>query len=152
MNSCVLMAKIVRSPELRYTQENQLAVANMMVEFENSAPNSPPCTLKAVAWGNLATDISQQYTEGNEVIITGRLRMNLIERQEGFKEKIAELNISHIYPVGVGTMGNQDNVVAMKSYMSNNPANVSPHSDLNMETDYTPNDGNTNTDDDPIPF
>lgn len=152
MNSCVLMAKIVRSPELRYTQDNQLAVANMMVEFENSAPNSPPCTLKAVAWGNLATDINQQYTEGNEVILTGRLKMNVIERQEGYKEKIAELTISHIYPVGIGTMGNQENVVDMNSYISNNPANVSPHSESNMETDNTLNESNTNTDDDPIPF
>lgn len=62
MNSCVLMGKIVRSPQLRYTQDNQLAIAEMMVEFENISPNSPPNTLKVVAWGNLALDIEKKIT------------------------------------------------------------------------------------------
>lgn len=152
MNSCVLMAKIVRAPQLRYTQDNQLAVTDMMVEFENSAPNSPPCTLKAVAWGNLATDINQQYTEGNEVILTGRLKMNLIERQEGFKEKIAELTVSHIYPLGVGTIGSKDNVVNLNSYVSDSSSNASPTSHPNMQPDYSSNEDSSNMDDDPIPF
>ncbi|MDJ0561735.1 MAG: single-stranded DNA-binding protein, partial [Microcystis sp. M53599_WE4] len=29
MNSCILMAKIVRRPELRYTQDNQTPYAQM---------------------------------------------------------------------------------------------------------------------------
>jgi single-stranded DNA-binding protein len=133
------MAKIVRAPQLRYTQDNQLAVTDMMVEFENSAPNSPPCTLKAVAWGNLATDINQQYNEGNEVILTGRLKMNLIDRQEGFKEKIAELTISHIYPLEVGTI---------------NSRNSSSNSSDKIQDDYSSEEdnGDLDLDDDPIPF
>jgi single-stranded DNA-binding protein len=150
MNSCVLMAKIVRSPQLRYTQDNQLAVADMMVEFYNSAPNSPPCTLKAVAWGNLATDISQQYKEGNEVIISGRLRMNVIDKQEGFKEKIAELTISHIYPVG----GVGNNVVNLNAYKSVNNSYPDADSESNFEDNPRDNLGNSNSpsDIDHIPF
>ena len=30
MNSCILMAKIVRRPELRYTQDNQTPYAQML--------------------------------------------------------------------------------------------------------------------------
>lgn len=151
MNSCVLMAKIVRTPQLRYTQDNQLAVADMMIEFENSTPNSPPCTLKATAWGNLATDISQQYKEGNKVILTGRLKMNLIEKQEGYKEKIAELTISHIYPVSGETKSS--NVVNLSSYKSDNMPNTSDDSHDNFDDDYPPNDGNSNGNNmDNIPF
>ena len=115
MNSCVLMAKIVRSPQLRYTQDNQLAISEMMVEFDNAAPNTPPSTLKAIAWGNLATDVERQYNEGDQVILTGRLKMDLVERQ-GYKEKIAELTISHIYPLQGSTP--PDNVVSMNNYQS----------------------------------
>ena len=100
MNSCVLMAKIVRNPQLRYTQDNQLAVAEMMVEFDNLSPHGQPYTLKVVSWGNLATEIEQQYTEGDQVILTGRLKMDTIERPEGFKEKKAELTVSNIYSLG----------------------------------------------------
>ena len=109
------MAKIIRSPQLRYTQDNQLAVAEMMVEFESTTPNTPPCNLKAIAWGNLATDVEQKYNEGDQVIVTGRLKMDLQERQ-GYKEKVAELTISHIYPL----QGSHppSNVVNMNNYQS----------------------------------
>jgi single-strand DNA-binding protein len=97
MNSCVLMAKIIRSPELRYTQDNQTAVAQMLVEFDGQKPEDPPSTLKVVGWGNLATEISEKYTEGDRVIIEGRLSMTVFDRPEGYKEKRAELVVSHIY-------------------------------------------------------
>jgi single-stranded DNA-binding protein len=97
MNSCILMAKIIRSPELRYTQETQLAVAQMLVEFAGSRPEDPPATLKVVGWGNLASEIKEKYSEGDWVILEGRLSMNTFERPEGFKEKRAELIVSRIY-------------------------------------------------------
>jgi single-strand DNA-binding protein len=97
MNSCVLMAKIVRRPELRYTQDNQTPYAQMLVEFEGSRPEDPPATVRAVAWGNLASEVAEKYQESDRVILEGRLSMQTIERQEGFKEKRAELVISHVY-------------------------------------------------------
>ena len=116
MNSCVLMAKIVRSPQLRYTQDNQLAITEMMVEFEDSNPNNPPATLKAIAWGNLATEVEHKYHEGDRVVLTGRLKMDLVERQ-GYKEKVAELTVSHIYGLP-GSTTPPDNVVSMNTYQS----------------------------------
>ncbi len=97
MNSCVLMAKIVRRPELRYTQDNQTPYTQMLVEFEGSRPEDPPATLRAVAWGNLASEVAESYNENDRVILEGRLSMQTIDRPEGFKEKRAELVISHLY-------------------------------------------------------
>ncbi|HIK37949.1 MAG: single-stranded DNA-binding protein [Geminocystis sp.] len=98
MNSCILAGKIVSTPQLRYTPDNQMAITEMMLEFDNPIPNNPPCLLKVVAWGNLAVDIEKQYHEGNEVIVQGRLRMDTIERN-GYKEKVASMILSHIYPL-----------------------------------------------------
>jgi single-stranded DNA-binding protein len=93
------MAKIVASPQLRYTQDGQLAVTEMMVQFDNLSPNGPPSTLKVISWGNLATEVQEKYTVGDRVILSGRLKMDTIERQEGFKEKRAELTVSSIFPL-----------------------------------------------------
>ncbi|GBE95350.1 single-stranded DNA-binding protein [Nostoc cycadae] len=103
MNSCVLMADIIQEPQLRYTADN-LAVTEMLVQFANSQrPEDPPATLKVVSWGNLATDVQQNYHQGDRVIIEGRLGMVTFERRnEGFKEKRAELTIQRIHPVGTG--------------------------------------------------
>ena len=100
MNTCILMAKIVRNPELRYTQDTQIPFAQMLVEFEGSRPEDPPSTLKVVGWGEkLANEIKENYTEGDNLIIEGRLSMNMIDRPEGFKEKRAELRASRVYQV-----------------------------------------------------
>ena len=101
MNSCILMAEIVQDPQLRYTTD-QTALAEMLVEFPGLRAEDPPATLKVVGWGNLAQEIQQQYHQGDRVIIEGRLSMNTVERQEGFKEKRAELTVQRIHPLGAG--------------------------------------------------
>ena len=99
MNSCVLMAQVVKGPELRYTQENQTPLAQMLVQFSGQRPEDVPATLKVVGWGNLAGEMQENYLEGDRVIIQGRLSTNRIDRPEGFKETRAELIASRIYKI-----------------------------------------------------
>ncbi|MGK7933950.1 MAG: single-stranded DNA-binding protein [Microcystaceae cyanobacterium] len=121
MNNCVLAAKVVRNPQLRYTQDNQTPVAEMLVEFEGLGTNDPPATLKVVGWGNLATRFPEEYSEGDMLLIEGRLSMRVIERPEGYKEKKAELVASRIHPFNSSDMtpAASDNVVEMGSYKQN---------------------------------
>lgn len=100
MNSCVLMAKIVRDPELRSTQD-QVSVSSMLVEFPSTREEEAPGTLKVEGWGNLAEEMKNSYGVGDQIIIEGRLSMNLIER-DGYKEKRATLVASRIYPLSKG--------------------------------------------------
>lgn len=102
MNSCVLMAEIIKDPELRYTSENQTPIAEILVQFASLRTEDPPATLKVVGWGNLALDIKENYHKGDRVIIEGRLGMNTVERQ-GFKEKRAELTAARIHRSGLDT-------------------------------------------------
>ncbi|MUL35254.1 single-stranded DNA-binding protein [Gloeocapsopsis dulcis] len=98
MNSCILMAEIVQAPQLRYTSDN-MALAEMLIQFPGLRAEDSPATLKAVGWGNLAQEIEQHYQQGDRVIIEGRLTMNTFERSEGFKEKRAELTVQRIHAV-----------------------------------------------------
>ena len=97
MNSCILMATIIGNPELRYTQDNQTPVTQMLVEFQGGKPEDPLSTLKVVGWGNLATEIQESYTIGDRVVIEGRLKIDTIDRPEGFKEKRTELIAGRIH-------------------------------------------------------
>ena len=98
MNSCILMAEIVQEPQLRYTTD-QIALAEMLVQFPGLRTEDPPATLKVVGWGNLAQEIQQQYHQGDHVIIEGRLSMNTVDRSEGFKEKRAELTVQRMHSI-----------------------------------------------------
>lgn len=97
MNSCVLMAEITKAPQLRYTQDGQTAISEMWVQFPPIRSGDPMETLKVLGWGNLAQQMQDQFHEGDQVIVEGRLSMNTIERPEGFKEKQAELTAARIH-------------------------------------------------------
>ncbi|MBE9174227.1 single-stranded DNA-binding protein [Synechocystis salina LEGE 06155] len=104
MNSFVLMATVIREPELRFTKENQTPVCEFLVEFPGIKDDSPKESLKVVGWGNLANTIKETYHPGDRLIIEGRLGINTVERQEGFKEKRAELTASRISLVDSGNV------------------------------------------------
>jgi len=103
MNSCILMAEITQDPQLRYTSDNQTAVAEMVVQFAGLRDDEPMATMKVVGWGNLAQEIQERYHQGDRVIIEGRIGMNTVERQEGFKEKRAEMTAQRIHLLDAGT-------------------------------------------------
>jgi single-stranded DNA-binding protein len=170
MNSCILMATIISNPELRYTQENQTAIAQMLVEFQGGKPEDPPSTLKVVGWGNLATEIQQSYTIGDRIVIEGRLKMDTIDRPEGFKEKRAELVAGRIHrlegsatvsgsvatpkPTAIATP-EPKNVVNLENYKASaKPAPVQTQPEPQDEWSYpsTPAPTISDSDLDEIPF
>ncbi|MGB7414759.1 MAG: single-stranded DNA-binding protein, partial [Thermosynechococcaceae cyanobacterium] len=104
MNSCVLMAEIIKAPELRYTQDGQTAIAEMTVQFPAIRAEDPMETVKVVSWGNMAQQVQEQYKQGDQIVIEGRLTVNSIDRPEGFKEKVAELTASRIHPMSMGAV------------------------------------------------
>jgi single-stranded DNA-binding protein len=93
------MAEVTQDPQLRYTPDNQTPVAEMWVQFPGLRDDDPPSKLKVVGWGNLAQEIQERYHQGDRIIVEGRLNMNTIDRQEGFKEKRAELTAQRIHLV-----------------------------------------------------
>ncbi len=158
MNSCVLMAKVISSPQLRYTSDTQTEIAQMLVEFEGRRKEDPPCTLKVVAWRDLATQMKESCTEGDRLIIEGRLSMKTFERKEGFKEKRGELVVSHFYPLdGVsptsGESSKVDNVVSFDSAKGSYKTESSyDDSDYDLDESEKVTTTPTTNGDDPIPF
>ena len=95
------MAEIIKNPELRYTADNQMAVADMFVQFDPPPGNRPDDrhpTIEVIGWGNLATELKENYKQGDRIAIEGRLEMNTIEK-DGYKEKRAKLVASRLYHV-----------------------------------------------------
>ncbi|NEQ37696.1 MAG: single-stranded DNA-binding protein [Okeania sp. SIO3I5] len=168
MNSCILMVQITKDPELRYTADAQLPVAEMIVEFANIGVDNKPAVLKVVAWRDLAQQINEKYHEGDFIIVEGRLNINTIERPEGFKEKRAELTASRIYPISPEAMNLDENQISTNSSSNRSVTQQQPQeekhsnvvdlksrrsSTVNQEsTANLPEDELPGDDSDPIPF
>ena len=125
MNHCLLEVKVKQTPTIRYTQDNQTAVAEMEVSFEGLRPDDKEGSLKVIGWGNLAQELQNNVQIGQRLILEGRLRMNTVPRQDGTKEKKAEFTLSKYHSVSKST--NQDIQSSVSPQKSNN-APIEQHS------------------------
>ena len=48
MNHCVLEVEVIQAPTVRYTQENQMPIAEVEVRFDALRPNDLPGELKKI--------------------------------------------------------------------------------------------------------
>lgn len=97
MNHCLLEVEVLEAPQVRYTQDNQTPVAELVAGFEGLRAEDPPGRIKVVGWGNLATDLQNRVQVGQRWVLEGRLRMNTVTRQDGVKEKRAELTLARLH-------------------------------------------------------
>jgi single-stranded DNA-binding protein len=100
VNHCVLEVDVLEAPQVRYTQDNQTPVAEMLVQIDGLRPDDPPGQLKVVGWGNLAQDLQNRVQPGQRLVLEGRLRMSTVTRQDGVKEKRAEFTLARLHPLG----------------------------------------------------
>jgi single-strand DNA-binding protein len=102
VNHCLLEVDVLEAPQVRYTQDNQTPVAEMLVQVEGLRPDDPPGQLKVVGWGNLAQDLQNRVQPGQRLVLEGRLRMNTVTRNDGVKEKRVEFTLARLHPLAAG--------------------------------------------------
>ena len=99
MNHCLIQAVINSAPQMRYTKENQTAIAEMIVNFKGLRSDDPTRELKILGWGNIAQEMVSELKEGQNIVVEGRLKMNSVTRKDGTKEKQPELTASKIHQI-----------------------------------------------------
>ncbi|MFM7087603.1 MAG: single-stranded DNA-binding protein [Cyanobium sp.] len=100
MNHCLLEVEVIEAPQIRYTQDNQTPIAEMLVKVDGLRPDDPPGQLKVVGWGNLAQDLQNRVQSGQRLVLEGRMRINSVARPDGVREKKAELTLARLHPLG----------------------------------------------------
>ncbi len=98
MNSVVLMGEVFSDPELRFTADN-LAIATLLIEFPGLRDTDPKARVRVSVFGEKAQSLPTEISKGQQVIVEGQLRMNVLER-DGRNEKRAEINARRVYPTG----------------------------------------------------
>jgi single-stranded DNA-binding protein len=99
----LLEVEVLEAPQVRYTQDNQTPVAEMVVRFDGLRPDDPPGQLKVVGWGNLAQDLQNRIQPGQRLMLEGRMRISTVTRQDGMKEKKAEFTLARLHPLPSGS-------------------------------------------------
>lgn len=94
LNTVVLIGRLVREPELRYTPSG-VAVGNMTIAvdrpFTNQQGEREADFIDVVLWRRLAETCASHLGKGRLVAVEGRLQVRSYENQEGQRRRVAEV-------------------------------------------------------------
>jgi single-strand DNA-binding protein len=94
VNHIVLIGRLTRDPELRYTP-NGVAVTHFTVavdrRFTNQAGERETDFIPIVTWQKLAENCANHLRKGRLVAVEGRLQIRSYEAQDGQRRRVAEV-------------------------------------------------------------
>ena len=98
MNSAILTGRLVRDPELRYTQTGNAVVSfSLAVDREFAKEGEVDVDyFDIVAWRNTAIFVSKYFTKGRKVAVIGRLQQRQWEDKDGNKRRTVEVVASNV--------------------------------------------------------
>ena len=101
LNHIVLMGRLTRDPELRYTQ-SQIPVASFSLAVERDFGNRDGGDrqtdfIDIVAWRSTAEFVSKYFTKGSMAAVSGRLQIRDWTDRDGNKRRSAEVVADNVY-------------------------------------------------------
>lgn len=99
LNKSILMGRLTRDPELRYTQSNMPVCSfTLAIDRERKGPNGErQCDfIDCVAWSRTAEFVQQWFTKGMMAIVVGRIQSRTWEDKNGNKRVSIEIYCEEI--------------------------------------------------------
>ena len=101
LNHIVIMGRLTRDPELRYTQSNT-PVASFTVAVDRdytSRDGGERQTdfIDCVAWRSTGEFVSKYFTKGSMAVVSGRLQIRDWQDRDGNKRRSAEIVADNVY-------------------------------------------------------
>lgn len=94
MNKAILMGRLARDPELRYTP-NQVATCSFTVAVDRRFRSQDGTTqadfIPCVAWRQTAEFISKYFTKGSRILVTGSIQVRTWDDKEGQRRYVTEV-------------------------------------------------------------
>lgn len=95
MNKIILMGRLVRDPELKYTENTDKAYTKFTIavqrNFKLPDGSREADFIPIRVWGKKAEIVCKYVKKGNYITVSGRLRTGSYEDKEGNKKYITEV-------------------------------------------------------------
>lgn len=101
LNQIVLMGRLVRDPEMRYTQ-SQTPVCSFRIAVDRDftgrdGGERQTDFIDVVAWRQSAEFVTKYFTKGSMIIVSGRLQMRDWTDRDGNKRTSAEVQAERVW-------------------------------------------------------
>ena len=101
MNKVILMGRLTRDPEVRYTQNTNTLVASFSLavnrRFVRQGEERNADFFNVVAWNKTGEFCSKYFKKGQQVGVIGRLRTRTWDDQNGTKHYVTEVIAEEAY-------------------------------------------------------
>ncbi|MBE5061073.1 single-stranded DNA-binding protein [uncultured Megamonas sp.] len=93
MNKVILAGRLVRDPELRYTQTGKAVVSFSLAVNRRFNHNQEQTAdfIPIVVWDKLAEVCNKHLFKGSQVLIKGRIQIRSYDAQDGSKRYVTEV-------------------------------------------------------------
>lgn len=142
MNKVILIGRLVKDPELRYTTSNIPVVQFTLAvnrNFVGKGQERQADFISCVAWRNLAENLAKFMKKGSQIAVEGQIQVRNFEDAGGVRRYVTEVIC--------------DNIHFLESKSSRSSDNFSGYSDINqydIPDTRNNNTDSTNVDDDPF--
>lgn len=94
MNSIVLMGRLVKDPEVRYTQSGKVVCQFTLAvdkPFTNQNGQKEADFIPIVVWGKIAEIAGNSLSKGHRALVEGRLQIRNYQAKDGSKRYVSEV-------------------------------------------------------------
>ena len=101
MNKVILMGRLTKDTEVRYTQTNNTLVASFTLavnrRFAKQGEERQADFINVVAWSKIGEFCSKYFKKGQQVAIIGRIQTRSWDDEQGQKHYITEIIAEEAY-------------------------------------------------------
>ena len=119
MNSVILIGRLIKDPELRYTQTSSSSYARFTIAVDKGMSKDKKQELEAkgqqtadfiniVVWGKQAENCQRYLQKGRNVAIQGRLQSGSYTTQDGTRRFVTEVWAERVQFIDWGDKTNQE--------------------------------------------
>lgn len=95
LNQCTFIGRLTRDPDLKYTANQGIAVANFTLAvdrtFKNNQGEKEADFINIVTWRKQAENCAEYLSKGSMAAVAGRLQIRSYDDKEGIRRKVAEI-------------------------------------------------------------
>lgn len=97
LNHIVIQGRLVKDPELRYTQSNTPVASFTVAVDRDFGEDKQTDFIDCTAWRKTGEFVSKHFQKGSMIVVSGRLQSRKWEDKDGNKRMSWEINAENVY-------------------------------------------------------
>ena len=138
MNKSILLGRLTKAPEIRYSQENDFMVANFTLavnrKYVKPGEERQADFINIVAYSKLAEFANKYLRQGLQICVCGRIQTRNYEDKNGIKRYVTEVVAEEID--FADSLKKEDDSILN----SDKPVNIQENTDTNTGEDIFPSE------------